>query len=149
MLTRARSVIVAGRVEPRVQMDAFPREKTDQGSFTPPFPPSNGRAWGGMAPPPSALYVDSVWEEMRIKRGSRPLFTRPMADQGVVWPRLQLRFNPYFCIHAPPPVYKRGEHRAARGLVWSVCLAWWSRVVNSGIGRSYRSGLVLSGRVVW
>ena len=53
-LSRTRWAIIAERVEPRVRMAAFPREETDHGSFTPPFPPSNGRAWGGFAPPPSA-----------------------------------------------------------------------------------------------
>jgi len=43
---------------------------------------------------------------MRIKRGSRPLFARPMADQGLAWPRLQWHFDPGICIHAPPPAYK-------------------------------------------
>ena len=38
----------------------FRERKTDQGSFTPPFPPSNRRASGGVAPPPSAMHVDSV-----------------------------------------------------------------------------------------
>ena len=49
---RTRSAIIAERVEPRVRIAAFPREETDRGSFTPPFPPSNGRAWGDVAPPP-------------------------------------------------------------------------------------------------
>ena len=80
-LSRTRSAFSAERVEPRVRMATFSREETDHGSFTPPFPPSNGQAWGGFALPPSAC-VFSVWAEMRIERGSRPLFARPMADQG-------------------------------------------------------------------
>ena len=74
-MSKARSVIITKRVEPRVQMDAFPGEETDQGSFTPPFPPSNGRASGSVAPPPSAMHVDPFLEtETDQKRLTSPFW---------------------------------------------------------------------------
>ncbi len=113
--------------------------KSDQGRFTPPFPPSNGRASGGVAPPPSAMDVNSSQEGIQIKRGSCPLFATPMAEQRVAWPRLQSRFDPKICIHAPPPVYKRGEYKAA---VWgSLFFRGWCRLVAglvSSLGSSRR-----------
>ena len=73
VLSRARSVIVTEHVEPRVQIDAFPGEETDQGSFTPPFPPSNGRASGGVAPPPTAKQMDPFLE----RETDQKVFTPP------------------------------------------------------------------------
>ena len=37
---------------------------------------------GQLCPTSKRVYVNSIWAEIRIKRGSRPLFARPMADRG-------------------------------------------------------------------
>ena len=106
---RSRSVIVAEqRVKTRTQWRPLQEGNLDHGRFTPPFPRSNGRASAGVAPPQSAIEVNSSQGGIRIKRGSRPLFAGPMAEQRVAWLRLRSRFDPQICIYAPPPVYKAG-----------------------------------------
>jgi len=143
---RSRSVIVAEqRVKTRTQWRPLQEGNLDHGRFTPPFPRSNGRASAGVAPPQSAIEVNSSQGGIRIKRGSRPLFAGPMAEQRVAWLRLRSRFDPQICIYAPPPVYKAGLSVCWRvgcsWLVvrWSLASAWWS-------GRRSRRGRLIVGR---